>query len=229
MILLEWKFNNASFVVDSASELPPEFIKTGPWSGHRRFAYDLVSYAKPSNIIELGTHYGTSFFSFCQAIRDNHLKIYCYAVDTWRGDPHAGYFGEDVYQAVKTVNSREFSDIGILLRMDFDSALSKFIDGSIDLLHIDGYHTYEAVRHDYTSWYQKLSENSIMLFHDIMVRQGDFGVYRLWEELRQQFPSLEFPHSYGLGVLFPKGISEPLQIMIKQKNSIIQNYLSNHM
>jgi predicted O-methyltransferase YrrM len=225
---LEWKFNNTPLVADRASELPNEFIKTGAWSGHRRFAYDLVSYVKPNNIVELGTHYGASFFSFCQAIRDNQLPGSCYAVDTWQGDPHAGYYGEEVYQAVKTVNDREFPDIGILLRMNFDSALSEFEDGSIELLHIDGYHTYKAVDHDYTSWYPKLSENSIVLFHDIMVRYGDFGVYRLWEELRQQFPHFEFSHSFGLGVLFPKGLTKPLQAVITQKDAIVHHYQSNH-
>jgi hypothetical protein len=33
------------------------------------------------------------------------------------------------------------------------------------------------------------------------VRHGDFGVYRLWEELRPHYPHFEFLHGYGLGVL----------------------------
>lgn len=227
MIVLEWIFNKTPFVMDIAPELPHELIKNGAWSGHRRFAYDLVSFVKPSTIVELGTQYGTSFFSFCQAVRDNQLPICCYSVDTWKGDPHAGFYGEDVYQAVKAVNTREFPDIGRLLRMDFDNAISMFEDRSIGLLHIDGYHTYEAVRHDFNSWYPKLSKNSIVLFHDTAVRYGDFGVYRLWEELREH-PHFEFSHSNGLGILFPKGLPELLQAVMKQKDTLIQHYLNNH-
>ena len=33
-----------------------------------------------------------------------------------------------------------------LLRMDFADARDHIEDGSVDLLHIDGLHTYEAVR-----------------------------------------------------------------------------------
>ena len=61
MIDLEWKFNRTPFVIDKAPKLPHELIKKGPWSGHRSFAYDLVSFVKPNTIVELGTHYGTSF------------------------------------------------------------------------------------------------------------------------------------------------------------------------
>lgn len=224
MIELKWKFNNTPFVMDQALELPNNYMKTGPWSGHRRFAYDLVNYLEPKMIVELGTYYGTSFFSFCQAVRDKQLPTKCYAVDSWKGDPHAGFYGGDIYQSVNAVNNREFPDIGTLLCMDFDHALTQFEKSSIDLLHIDGYHTYEAVHHDYTSWYPKLSENSIVLFHDTMVRQADFGVYRLWEELSQQFSHFEFPHSNGLGVLFPKGVPELMHPVLKQKDILVQHY-----
>ena len=40
-----------------------------------------------------------------------------------------------------------------------------------------------------------------MLFHDIYVHTGDFGVWLLWSELRQQYPAFDFVHGYGLGVL----------------------------
>ncbi|WP_342479224.1 class I SAM-dependent methyltransferase [Paenibacillus sp. FSL H7-0350] len=66
-----------------------------------------------------------------------------------------------------------------LLRMTFDEAVGTFEDNSIDLLHIDGLHTYEAIKHDYECWLPKLADNSVVLFHDITVRMDDFGVYQL--------------------------------------------------
>lgn len=101
MIDLAWEFHDAPFVMDLASELPQDFMQNGPWSGHRRFAYDLVRFFKPNIIVELGTHYGTSFFSMCQAVKDAQIPTDCYAIDSWMGDPHAGYYGENVYLAVK--------------------------------------------------------------------------------------------------------------------------------
>ena len=74
-----------------------------------------------------------------------------------------------------------------------------------DIIHIDGLHTYEAVSHDFSIWLPKLCENGIMLFHDI-ASVKKYGSNRFWEELKQQYPyHFEFEHSWGLGILFPKG------------------------
>jgi hypothetical protein len=45
------------------------------------------------------------------------------------------------------------------------------------------------------------TRRGIILMHDTNVRTNDFGVFRLWEEVRSQFPHFEFLHGYGLGVL----------------------------
>lgn len=221
---MAWEFYNEPFVVDSAPELPSRCFTHGPWSGHRRFAYDLTRFAKPGRIVELGTAFGTSFFSFCQAVRDGRLSTRCYAVDTWGGDPHAGYFGEKVYQSVFAIASREFPAYTVLLRMTFDQSLDLFRDHSVDLLHIDGYHTYEAALHDYETWFPKLAPGGIVLFHDIAVHKEDFGVHRLWKQLRELFPHMEFSHSHGLGVLFPKGLSVPFQTMWHEREAIVSHY-----
>ncbi|WGU94566.1 class I SAM-dependent methyltransferase [Paenibacillus dendritiformis] len=220
---MHWYYHQPVFAADSAPELPREFMTHGAWSGHRRFAYDLVRFARPRTIVELGTLYGTSFFTFCQAVKDGQLAARCFAVDTWKGDPHVGSYDDVVYQAVQAVTAREFPQIGTLVRSDFDGAVNLFADGSIDVLHIDGYHTYEAVHHDYTTWYPKLAENGIVLFHDTAVRLWDFGVYRLWEELVEH-PHITFPHSNGLGVLFPKGCPANWLPLIENKDAFVANY-----
>lgn len=107
-----------------------------------------------------------------------------------------------MFDLVNDYNQRNYSRFSTLLRMTFDEALAQFPDGSIDLLHIDGLHTYEAVKHDFTTWLPKVAPGGMILFHDIGVHEGDFGVWKLWDELKAKYTqTLEFSQSHGLGVL----------------------------
>ncbi|MGU3471026.1 class I SAM-dependent methyltransferase [Paenibacillus sp. D51F] len=72
--------------------------------------------------------------------------------------------------------------------------MAAFAENSIDLLHIDGLHTYEAVRPDYESWLPKLAEDGIVLLHDTEIKIADFGVWKLWGELSERHPARNFQH-----------------------------------
>lgn len=172
------------------------------WSGQLAFACDLIAAIQPSLIVELCTHWGESYFTFCQTVEEQRLPCVCYAVDHWVGDDHTGHYGEEVYEEVSKYNQRYYRHVSYLLRRSFDDAGEQFADDSIDLLHIDGLHTYEAVSHDFRTWLPKVSRAGIVLLHDICPRHQDFGVWRFWEEPKAEFPdTFEFHHSWGLGVV----------------------------
>jgi GT2 family glycosyltransferase len=171
------------------------------WYGHIPFAHWIVAACRPRLVVELGTHNGVSYAAFCEAVARYGIDARCYAVDTWQGDEHAGHYGDAVFEALRRFHDARYAGFSELLRCTFQEALPHFADGSIDLLHIDGFHTYDAVRGDFESWRPKLSPRAVVLFHDTNERRGDFGVWRLWRELQAAHPGFEFLHSHGLGVL----------------------------
>src|SRR6185312_11260027 len=85
------------------------FLAPSAWSEHIPFAFWLIEKLNPSVIIELGVHYGVSYFSFCQAVKTNNLSSVCYGVDNWIGDEHAGFFQETIYNDVKKYNDDNYS------------------------------------------------------------------------------------------------------------------------
>jgi Methyltransferase domain len=172
------------------------------WVGHLPFAYWLIEEQKPKVFVELGTHSGNSYFSFCQSVVDSGIGTRCFAIDTWQGDEHAGEYKNEVFDKVNSHNLKNYANFSQLLRMTFDEATTKFSAQSVELLHIDGLHTYDAVRHDFETWLPKLAPGAVVLFHDTNVFERNFGVWKLWQELKLLHPGhLEFTHSHGLGVL----------------------------
>ena len=176
------------------------------WVGHTPFAYWLVAALKPKTLVELGTHGGGSYFSFCQSVIDNKLDTKTYAIDTWMGEKQAGFYSESLFKKVMDFNIEHFDNFSTLMKMTFDEALNEFDDNSVDLLHIDGFHSYEAVSNDFRTWYPKLSKEAIVLFHDTHEIKPGFGVHQFWDELKKDHRDqcFEFKHSHGLGMCFPK-------------------------
>jgi hypothetical protein len=171
------------------------------WIGHAPFLKFLIREQKPKVFVELGVHNGFSYFVGCQAIEECELNTQAFAVDHWLGDKQAGFFDDSVFESVENLN-KKYSSFSKLLKMSFDKALNSFAPSSIDLLHIDGFHSYESVKQDFDSWLPKMEKNGIVLLHDVHVRRNSFGVYKFWQEIKAKYKTVEFVGSHGLGVVF---------------------------
>jgi len=209
----------------------PDYVDvSSAWTEHIPFAFWIIEVLNPKKFVELGVHTATSYFAFCQAVKTLNLDTTCYGVDTWKGDEHTGFYGDEVFEKVSNHNTMQFSRFSTLIRSTFDEAREYFIDKSIDLLHIDGFHTYEAVKHDFEFWLPKLSNSGLIILHDINVRERNFGVYKLWEELKEKYDHFQFDFGHGLGIVcMGKNVPDPLKNLINKNEgyyTFLRNYFS---
>jgi predicted O-methyltransferase YrrM len=165
------------------------------WRGHEAFADWLVRTLRPSTIVDLGVDFGFSTIAFA---RPNIGTVY--GVDWFQGDACAGQ--RDAEEQCR----ENLRDAGVenveLIRADF-SELAKTAKFSwpyaeIDILHIDGDHSYEAVSRDFREWLPKVRNGGVILLHDTQSFPNDVG--RFFREI-DELPKFEFPHASGLGVI----------------------------
>jgi glycosyltransferase involved in cell wall biosynthesis len=213
-------------------EYPARLAEPSAWVGHIPFALWLIWALKPRTVVELGVHTGNSYCAFLQAVHTLGLDTRCFGVDHWRGDPHAGHYDDEVYHQLRAYHDPLYGTFSTLLRSSFEEAVQYFSDGSVDLLHIDGFHTYEAVSADFQAWLPKVSSRGIALFHDTNVRERGFGIWKFWEELTSRYPHFEFLHGHGLGIVYlgSEPLTAPLKALFAAKTVAeregIQNYFA---
>jgi hypothetical protein len=80
--------------------------------------------------------------------------------------------------------------------------VAKTWDKKIDILHIDGDHSYESVKNDYETWSKFLNDDGVILFHDTCIEElngNHYGVKKFFDEI--DLPKCTFTHTFGLGVV----------------------------
>lgn len=158
------------------------------WKGHRKFAEWLVNYIQPTTSVDLGVDFGYSLF--CLA---NPRIGTVYGIDSFEGDAHAGH--RNTYDSVvNVINENNYTNIK-LVKGYFDD-VAKTWTTPIDILHIDGLHTTEAVANDYNTWSKFLSDSGVIIMHDTAAFKS---VKNFYDSIN--LPKLNFTHSAGLGVV----------------------------
>lgn len=180
------------------------------WACHVPFARKLIAQLEPMLIVELGVYQGGSLFRMAQICQDLKLPTRFLGVDAWQGDHFIGWFGksgEEIYRAVSH-QAATIPSVAIY-RGSFDKARLMFqLRGLIDILHIDGSHSYEQVKHDFENWLPYLRPGGQVWLHDALkLGKGpgglDFGVKRFFHELADSGYQVALdPLDCGLGVVF---------------------------
>lgn len=167
----------------------------------------IVAEQRPSAALEIGTFRGGTLF-----------------VLTRLANPHAIIISLDlppsrlgkIYRWGQTPIFHRFTQNGQtlhLLRADSHrketlSTVSKLLNGRrLDVLFIDGDHTYAGVRADFEMYSPLVRPGGIVAFHDIAVQPLPNEVVRLWNEIKPGYRHKEILHSaakdaMGIGVLW---------------------------
>lgn len=177
-----------------------QIIKTyapSAWCGHFEFAMWLVKRFNPKIVVELGVDFANSTFCWTYGNKGRVYGIDCFEGDNLTGERNTFNVVMETYQ--KLIDRKLLEDKLTIIKGFFTPTSKIFKEQytktPIDILHIDGIHTYEAVSEDYNMWKDKCHEDTIFVFHDIVAFAD---VKRFFSELPMY--KFGFVHSAGLGI-----------------------------
>lgn len=181
------------------------------------FIYDHLKCCQyPPNILEIGTKYGGTFYiwnKILDALRDEVSGMepmvqvdrgMCISIDFGDGGRHGGISEQEMDK--RDLWFEERFDNVYFIRGDSHSAstrtkftklfdivvvkpLPEIIGKCIDVLFIDGDHTYEGVKQDFLDYEPFCKKESIICFHDIndspRHRERNVFVSEFWKELKE--------------------------------------------
>jgi len=152
------------------------------------FLYELTKkYCLKNFAVEVGSYCGKSACYIGQACKEN--KTYLMTIDHHRGSEEQQYgeeyFDPDEYNydkeivdtlptLLKNIQKFQFEEV-ILPIVNSSELASKEIENNIDLVFIDGSHTFESARKDYVSWKNKIRIGGILAIHDVYDSEVEGG------------------------------------------------------
>jgi len=164
----------------SSLYLPEKLIKLKALapsdSNHYDFLYQVAHYFEPSPMVEIGTHKGVSAWALGS------------------GNPDGKVFTVDI-----NPTSGEYISKNAECFIGDSVELSTQMPDKIELLFIDGGHTYEQVTADYETYQSKMRGGGLVLIDDIFSPTA--GVMKFWKQLKHK-NKIEFMNihkNYGFG------------------------------
>lgn len=120
-----------------------------------------------STLAEIGSYLGASSVFLASGAGEKNSVLYC--IDTWKNDAMTEGARDTFEEFLK--NTAPLKDTIRPLRGKSANAAEKFNE-SIDLLFLDGDHSYDSVRSDLEHWLPKVKEGGIVICHDYGWAEG---------------------------------------------------------
>ena len=140
---------------------------------------DLIIDTKPIWVVEIGVFGGKSLVPMAMALKENGSGIVC-GIDPWKKDAalecaidpeNAKWWQECDLDAIlkgcsESIWKHGLDDYTILTRCDAVLSSRTFVDGIVDILHIDGNHSEVVSMRDVTNWLPKVKPGGYIWLDD---------------------------------------------------------------
>ena len=169
---------------------------------------NIVNERKPKAVLEIGTANGGSLFLFCRAA-DSDAQIV--SIDLPGGINGGGYpkWKERLYQLF----TKEGQTLHLLRKNSHLQSTKDYLKSlglrAFDLIMIDADHSYNGVKTDFELYQDLLSENGIIVLHDVIKNEFDPSVQvdRFWKQVKSQYETQEIidnveQGNMGIGIVF---------------------------
>ena len=137
--------------------------KNEDWSTEPELLEVIYSYIitkKPHTIVEIGTYKGISALVFAEACRINNYGT-VYTIDDGSAISNQ--------QARSLFDSREIDNL-VCIEKTSKKAFEDWGRAEIDLLYIDGDHSYASACIDFALWGRLIEQNGLVIMHDTRTR-----------------------------------------------------------
>lgn len=172
--------------------------------------YSFIRNWKPKNILCVGSRKGFIPAVLALACKDNnfgHVDFVDAGYDQDQSTKHWGGIGFwKKYDTKEHFGKIGVSDFITTYVMTTQEYADKFPKKHYQYIYIDGDHSYEGVKFDYSLFWPRLDKQCFMSFHDVVAHgyldKGLFGVKKFWEELKTTHKIIfPFPKDSGLGII----------------------------
>jgi GT2 family glycosyltransferase/cephalosporin hydroxylase len=176
---------------------------------------------KIKKVLEVGTYRGGTAMLWCHYVEPHNGQVFCCDLKfDWGNFQDNGYVGKEVKQYRRQVYNDSPHE-KFVTEIQGDSHDPKFVEevkskvGTVDVLFIDGDHSYDGVKQDFENFYSQVKMNGYIIFHDIVDSEyhRSFGccVSDFWNEIKDSYQSWGFidqneyagcpANSMGIGII----------------------------